>query len=411
MKYASIFWGKACLCASFCFSTQIDLYHGFQGYLEEQFIEIVHGFERETGHQIELKAFNDYNALISEALEKKPHLFFGYEVAAASLIGHRDLVPVHKLGKSPGLYVEAIAAFYSSPEGELWAMPFNSSAGVCYYNKSAFRAAGLDPDHPPTTWPEFEEALTQLQRADRGGFTTAWPAAYHIEHVAALHGIPLATHANGFKGPARFTLMHPLLEFHLARVQKWRERGLFTYGGNSNDVEKLFTSGTCSILFQGANCFGLLKRDAHFEIGVAALPYWPQFVQKPFTLNAGGAAIWALKGHESDSQVVLSFLNYLSRPEVDRRWHKRTGYLPVTRRVAKEALECLSPAAKHAVSQVYGRTTTPFSVGLRVEGYALMREELVRNLEQLFDGKLTPSGALSKTQAFAESSLPKSKLK
>jgi sn-glycerol 3-phosphate transport system substrate-binding protein len=34
-------------------------------------------------------------------------------------------------------------------------MPFNSSTMVMYYNKDAFKKAGLDPEKPPKTWPEL----------------------------------------------------------------------------------------------------------------------------------------------------------------------------------------------------------------------------------------------------------------
>jgi sn-glycerol 3-phosphate transport system substrate-binding protein len=40
-------------------------------------------------------------------------------------------------------------------EGKTWGIPFQRSTIVAYYNKDMFRAAGLDPEAPPTTWDEM----------------------------------------------------------------------------------------------------------------------------------------------------------------------------------------------------------------------------------------------------------------
>jgi sn-glycerol 3-phosphate transport system substrate-binding protein len=39
--------------------------------------------------------------------------------------------------------------------GKTWGIPFQRSTIVMYYNKDAFRAAGLDPEKPPATWDEL----------------------------------------------------------------------------------------------------------------------------------------------------------------------------------------------------------------------------------------------------------------
>ena len=39
--------------------------------------------------------------------------------------------------------------------GKTWGIPFQRSTIVMYYNKDAFRAAGLDPEQPPATWDEL----------------------------------------------------------------------------------------------------------------------------------------------------------------------------------------------------------------------------------------------------------------
>ncbi|MBN2056561.1 ABC transporter substrate-binding protein [bacterium] len=53
-------------------------------------------------------------------------------------------------------------------DGKLWSFPFNKSVPVLYYNKDLFRAAGLDPGHPPETIDEMHDYARQLT-TDRDG--------------------------------------------------------------------------------------------------------------------------------------------------------------------------------------------------------------------------------------------------
>jgi ABC-type glycerol-3-phosphate transport system substrate-binding protein len=51
-----------------------------------------------------------------------------------------------------------------NPEG-FAGIPGGAQGTLWYYNKALFEAAGLDPDTPPATWAEFEEACTKLAEA------------------------------------------------------------------------------------------------------------------------------------------------------------------------------------------------------------------------------------------------------
>src|SRR5438128_5682495 len=42
-------------------------------------------------------------------------------------------------------------------KGKVYGIPFQRSTIVMYWNKDAFKEAGLDPEKPPTTWKEMAE--------------------------------------------------------------------------------------------------------------------------------------------------------------------------------------------------------------------------------------------------------------
>ena len=52
---------------------------------------------------------------------------------------------------------------YFTVQGTQYAMPFNTSGPVLYYNKKAFSAAGLDPEKPPTNLTELRAAAEKLK--------------------------------------------------------------------------------------------------------------------------------------------------------------------------------------------------------------------------------------------------------
>jgi multiple sugar transport system substrate-binding protein len=61
-------------------------------------------------------------------------------------------------------------------DGKTYGLPFAVSTPILYLNADAFRRAGLDPDRPPETWEEVEQAARRLvdARASRYGVFWAW---------------------------------------------------------------------------------------------------------------------------------------------------------------------------------------------------------------------------------------------
>src|ERR1041385_2770640 len=62
----------------------------------------------------------------------------------------------------------------SQTGGKTWGIPFQRSTIVLYYNKDAFKDAGLDPNHPPATWTEMREYAQKLTKRDASGNVMQW---------------------------------------------------------------------------------------------------------------------------------------------------------------------------------------------------------------------------------------------
>ena len=63
--------------------------------------------------------------------------------------------------------------------GTQWALPFNISCQVVYYNETAFTKAGLDPSNPPTTLPKMHAAAAKIVRDGDGQVRDELEARQH----------------------------------------------------------------------------------------------------------------------------------------------------------------------------------------------------------------------------------------
>jgi sn-glycerol 3-phosphate transport system substrate-binding protein len=272
-----------------------------------------------------------------------------------------------------------------------------------FYNKKAFEEAGLDPKQPPKTWEEVESMGLKLVGAGYKGFVTAWPAAYHLEHLCSWHNLPFATEENGFRGlGARLNFNGPHQIRHIEKLTQWQGNGVFSYQGRYSDQpEAFFTQGHSGILLQGANRYPMLKKASSHPIGVGFLPYWSDIKGAPYRLNIGGSSFWYLSGFSEEiSRGVAQLFSYLSQTETQSYWHQQTGYLPITEAAyyltKKKGFYQNNPAAEIAVLEVINRKITPYTKGIRLGNYTIIRDRIIDYLEKAFQGEMTAKDALDR---------------
>lgn len=61
-------------------------------------------------------------------------------------------------------------------DGKRYAVPYNMGVNILYYNKAMFKAAGLDPDKPPTTLENVLAAAKKLNDPDKGKYGISFRA-------------------------------------------------------------------------------------------------------------------------------------------------------------------------------------------------------------------------------------------
>lgn len=110
------------------------------------------------------------------------------------MMASKAIKPVYEVFKDAGInfdesqFVPTVAGYYTDAKsGHLLSQPFNSSTPVLYYNKDAFKKAGLDPEQPPKTRRELADYTAKLRAAGmKCGYASGWQG--WINWKTSAHG-------------------------------------------------------------------------------------------------------------------------------------------------------------------------------------------------------------------------------
>ncbi len=411
------FVAAAALAAGFALpahaQVEIQWWHSMTGGLNDWVVDIANGF---NASQKDWKVVPTYKGSYDESMTASiaafragnaPHILQVFEVGTVTMMAAKGAtVPVGKVLADagykfdPSVYIPAVVGYYTAPNGQMLSYPFNSSTTVLNYNKDLFRKAGLDPNTPPTTWPELVGMAAKLKASGVDcPFTTSWQSWTQLESFSTWHNTLFATQNNGFGGTnARLAFNSPLHVRHIENLANMSQQGLFHYRGRGNKADASFYSGECAMATASSSTYGSIKKNAKFEFGIAPLPHYPDVPGAPQNTIIGGASLWVMAGKPApDYKGVAAFFNYLSDPQVQSASHKRSGYLPITMASFKLTEESgfykENPGTDTAVNQMI-RKTTDKSRGVRLGNFLQIRAINNEELEQVWAGKKTAKQAL-----------------
>ena len=393
--------------------TEVQWWHSMGGALGEWVNDLAKEYNAsQTQYKIVPTFKGSYDESMTAAIAafrsgNAPHILQVFEVGTATMMASKGaIVPVGKIMSDAGVkfdpkaYVPAVAGYYTAPNGQMLSLPFNSSTPVFHYNKDAFKAAGLDAEKPPTTWPEVALAAGKLKAAGhKCPFTTSWVSWTQLESFSAWHNTEFATKGNGMRGmDARLNFNSPLHVRHITNLENMAKTGLFVYKGRGNAADATFVSGECAMITGSSGLYGNIKRNAKFAAGTSTLPYYPDVAGAPQNTVIGGASLWVMSGKKANEyKGVAQFFDHLGKTDVAAASHQRTGYLPVTlasfEATEKSGFYKQNPGTDVAVTQMI-RKTTDKSRGIRLGNFVQIRTINDEELEQVWAGKKTAQQAL-----------------
>jgi sn-glycerol 3-phosphate transport system substrate-binding protein len=395
-------------------ATDIQWWHAMSGELGRQLEKLAADFNAsQSDYRIVPSYKGNYTETVTASIfafrsRSQPAIVQVNEIATATMMAARGAIyPVFDLMRdeseafSPAAYLPAVTGYYSDVSGNMLSFPFNASTPILYYNKDQFRAAGLDPEVAPKTWPEVGLAAKRLRAAGMPcGLTTSWPSWINVENFSAFHNLPISTKGNGFGGlDAELTFNNPVMVRHIAQLAEWQASKVFDYSGRATSAEPRFQKGECGIFLGSSATRADIKANSKFEVGYGMLPYWPDVAGAPQNTIIGGATLWVLRDRpRAEYKGVAKFFGFLSKPEIQAAWHQNTGYLPITRAAfdltRAQGFYDRNPGAAISIEQMTAKTPTENSRGVRLGSFVLIRDVIDDELEQAFSGKKSAQGAL-----------------
>ncbi len=399
--------------------TEVQFWHAFTGRLGE----LVKGqVEQFNASQKDYVVVESHKGNYSETLNagiaafragEQPHILMVFEVGTATMMAAGGAIkPVYEVmadsgaAFNPDAYIGSVKGYYTTTDGQMLSLPFNSSTPVLWVNRDAMKAAGVDPDTDMSTWQKVGAVLDQLKAGgEECPLVTAWQSWIHLENFSAYHDVPFASKDNGFAGLDTELMLNGEAQVaHLTAMGQWAKDGKFIYTGRRNEGGANFRAGDCALFTESSAGYAGIKAEAKFDFDVRPLPYWEGVGNAPQNTIIGGASLWVLSGHDAaEYKGVGEFLSFLSTSDVQAAWHQNTGYLPITAE-AGDATRASgfydkNPGTDIAVIQMTAKQPTANSKGLRLGSFDQIRGIIDEELEAIWSGDKTAQAAMDSAKA------------
>ena len=395
-------------------ATEIQWWHAFTGRLGDLLAEQIETFNASQSDYVVVGSYKgDYSETLNAGIAafragEQPHLLMVFEVGTATMMSASGAIkPVYEVMAEgdapfdPDGYLAPVKGYYTTADGEMLSLPYNSSTPVLYVNRDALTEAGLDPDMDLTTWEQVDDALGKLKEAGSDcPMTTAWQSWVHLENLSAYHDVPFATEDNGFAGlGTELTFNGPVQVAHIEAMGEWAQDGEFYYAGRRNEGGANFRAGECALFTESSAGYAGVKDEAAFEFDIRPLPYWGSVEAAPQNTIIGGSSLWVLSGKEDEEyEGVAQFLSFLSSADIQAKWHQDTGYLPITtaayEQTKADGFYEENPGTDIAILQMTGKPTTANSNGLRLGNFDQIRQIIDEELEAVWAGDKDAQAAL-----------------
>ena len=213
-------------------------------------------------------------------------------------------------------------------KGKTYAIPFQRSTPVLYWNKDMFKAAGLDPDKAPANWDEMRAFAKKLTKKDASGNVTQWGiqipsdgnTLWLFTGLTTANGIRL-TNADGNKVMFDDRRVVEALQYwyDLSKVDNSQPSGLISWGTTPRD----FLEGKAAMIWHTTGNLTNIRQNAKFPFGVGYLP-----AKVSYGAPTGGGNFYMFKGLSPEKQAAaFKFVRWMTTPERAGDWSVKTGYV------------------------------------------------------------------------------------
>src|SRR5215218_9283747 len=248
-----------------------------------------------------------------------------------TLIDENAIVPLDGLADK-AWFKDFYPAFMANGQidGKTWSIPFQRSTIVLYWNKDAFKEAGLDPEKAPANWDEMVAMGKKLVKKDAGGNVVRWGveipttgyAYWMLQALAIENGQKLMNepgHEVYLTAPKTVGALDYLVD--LSRKHNVMPMGTVDWATLRTD----FLEGKTAMMWHTTGNLTAVKEGAKFNFGVAMLP-----AKEQRGSPTGGGNFYVFKSAPPEQQkAAVKFIRWMTAPERAADWSIKTGYVAV----------------------------------------------------------------------------------
>lgn len=389
---------------------KVTFWHAMGGKNGEAIQALVDEFNK-SQDKVQVEAV--YQGSYDDALQKLkaagpngPTVIQVYEIGSRFMMDSEMITPMQSFMDADSYNMKQlepnISSYYTF-DGKLYSMPFNTSTPILYYNKTAFKEAGLDPEKPPKTFDEFHDYAKKLTK--KTGNDTRYGASIAIygwffEQLLAVQGTYYTDNENGRKTKATKAVIDSkegkaILDWMKSMVD---DGSAVNLGRKTADTQNAFQAGRIAMTFDSTAVVSAMLTGAgtKFEVGTAFLP---RPADAKGGVIIGGASLWITNlKPEKEQWAAWEFVKWMSGATVQAKWHTLTGYFPIRQDAYNEQIvkdyHATRPQYKTAIDQLHASKISPVTQGAVIGVFPQARATVETAWENVVLGKASSADAL-----------------
>ena len=289
----------------------------------------------------------------------------------------------------------------SFPEGNEWnvkpgiyGVPLDVSTLMIYYNKDLFAQAGLDPENPPQTWPEFIEAGKKLRDAGIQPFVSGFGEAWLIGAFASSYQWSLFGKQgiiDTIEGKIPYTDKRWLEIFKL--FEEMKDNKMFASGivtMVNKDAERTFAIGKAAMALNGSWGVNVYKSmNPNLNYAIMYPPSLPN-AQYPLLVFGGDGSSLFVNEMSPRRDKAIAFLKWFTQKEQQAFLAKETLNIPSNKDAGQDLPDILKKFSE-SVERTFD--ALPVLEAWQVTNYINI------NLQSVIIGEKTPEMAIKEVQA------------
>lgn len=244
-------------------------------------------------------------------------------------------------------------------DGKIYALPFTGDASALFYNKDLFKAAGLDPNKPPTNWAELKADAQKITALGNGNYGYYFPGSGSGWNLFTFTPFIWANGGDVLTGEGanqKATLTSPAVKEALHFYRDLWTAGVIPKSAETDDgtqILSLFEAGKIGMLANGAFAYSELKsKFPNLNYGITPIPG----KDGGHASFAGGDTL-AITAETKNADAAWDFVAWATSQEAQQKYVAGAGVVPIR----EDAVPADSSANFRALVNAMAEGRTPKS--------------------------------------------------